>query len=86
MMGETPAAPDSSASSGPQSVYTGLTVEARRLADEGRWVFGVVMGGAFIALTDRKLGGVDDDLREAAQPGFKAARASAYERERLGLS
>lgn len=69
-----------------QDHYTGLTLEARRNQDAGQWEFGVNLSGAFVLLTTRKLGGVDDDIREAIQPGFKAARATAYERERLGLA
>ncbi len=65
----------------PADPYKGLTLEVRRLADEGRYVFGVVVKGAFVALADKKLGGIDDDIREAAQPGFKKARADAYANE-----
>jgi len=61
--------------------FDDLVIEAYRLPDQGVWVFGVTMGGAFISLTSKKLGGVDDDLREAAQPGFKKARADAYAQE-----
>lgn len=63
--------------------YTGLTLEAHRDAEGGRWRFGVTMGGAFIVLLERKLGSVDDDLREVQQPGFLAQRADLYQREQL---
>lgn len=69
---------------GPTTGYTGLTVTARRDADQGRWVFGVEMGGAFIPLADAKLGHVDDELQEAATPGFKLSRRERYEHEVLG--
>ena len=56
--------------------YEGLTLEAHRNEDQGVWQFGVTLAGAFVVLATRKLGGVDDDIREAIQPGFKAARAA----------
>lgn len=68
---------------GPVTVYEGLTLEAHRNGEAGRWEFGVRMGGAFIKLVERKAGGVDDDLREAAEPGFKKNRADAYLTELL---
>ena len=68
-----------------QDHYTGLTLEARRNQEGGSWDFGVNLSGAFVLLFQRKLGGVDDDIRESIEPGFKAKRASLYERERLGL-
>ena len=57
--------------------YEGLTLEAHRVEDQGVWRFGVNLSGAFVVLFERKLGGVDDDIREAIQPGFKAARAAS---------
>ena len=68
-----------------QEHYTGLTLEARRNQDSGVWEFGVRLSGAFVVVANRKLGGVDDDIRESIEPGFKAKRAALYERERLGL-
>lgn len=56
--------------------YTDLTLEAHRVPEQGVWRFGVNLSGAFVTLFERKLGGVDDDIREAIQPGFKAARAA----------
>lgn len=64
----------------PQShdgVWTGVPVEVRRDATAGLYFFGVNIGGAFIAFGQRKLGGVDDDLKEAAYPGFQKQRAEA---------
>lgn len=55
--------------------YTKLTLEAHRNEDQGVWEFGVQLSGAYVVLAVRKLGGVDDDIREAIQPGFKATRA-----------
>lgn len=59
-----------------QNDYTSLSLEAHRNPDQGVWQFGVYLSGAFVVIATRKLGGVDDDIREAIQPGFKAARAA----------
>lgn len=69
---------------GPADSFSGLTVNARRSADTGQWIFSVTMGGAEIDLYAKKLGGVDDDLQEAATPGFKKKRADDYRRDLLG--
>ena len=66
-------------------VYEDVPVIVKRLPDQGRYVFGVLLEGAFVAFADAKLGGIDDDIREAKQPGFKRDRAEAYRREQLGL-
>lgn len=58
-----------------QNDYTKLTLEAHRNEAQGVWEFGVQLSGAYVVLAVRKLGGIDDDIREAIQPGFKAARA-----------
>lgn len=63
------------------ATHTGLTLEARRLPDQGLWLFGVTVNGAFVPLVSKKLGGVDDDLREAEEPGFKKARSDRYAQE-----
>lgn len=60
-----------------QNDYTSLTVEAHRNEVGGYWEFGVRLSGAYVVIATRKLGGVDDDIRESIQPGFKAARAAA---------
>lgn len=65
--------------------YRQVEVVAKRLSDQGRYVFGVMLEGAFVPFADAKLGGVDDKIREAKQPGFKQARAEAYRRELLGF-
>jgi hypothetical protein len=57
--------------------YTSLSVEARRLEDQGRWVFGVTIEGAFVAFADRKLGGVDDDIVRALEEAA-AKKAAAF--------
>lgn len=60
--------------SGVQPSFTGLSLNAYRLEDQGCWSFGVVAAGAYCEIYRCKLGGFDDDLREAANPGFKAQR------------
>lgn len=88
---ETPTPPDDTApdaptdapapvlhASGAEPNFTGLTFSAYRLEDQGVWSFGVTLAGAYVELVRAKLGGVDDDLREAAQPGFKEDRAVQY--------
>jgi hypothetical protein len=54
--------------------YTGLGVVAIRSEEQQAWIFGVNLGGVFVELVRRKLGGIDDDLQEAATPGFKQNR------------
>lgn len=56
-----------------------------RQVDQQRYLFGVVFDGAFVWFASRGIGGVDDDLAEAKQPGFKQQRADTYRRERLGF-
>ncbi len=63
------------------NVYDGLAVQARRNEHQGVWEFGIDLSGAFVVIATRKLGGVDDDIREALEPGFKQARADRYNRE-----
>lgn len=65
--------------SGVEPVSTGLTLVAYRLADQGAWSFGVDLGGTYVELARKKLGGIDDDLREVATPGYKAWAASGFE-------
>ena len=60
-----------------QDSYSGLTVNARRNEFAGTWDFYVTLSGADVVLFTRKLGGVDDDIRESIDPGFKARRAAA---------
>ena len=65
--------------------FDGLTVSVRRNADKGLWEAYVVLNGAEWIIAQRKLGGLDDDLQEAATPGFREKRREYYEREVLGL-
>jgi hypothetical protein len=65
--------------------FDGLTVSVRRNADKGQWEAYIVVGGVEWTLASRKLGGFDDDLQEAATPGFLEKRRLYYEREVLGL-
>ena len=67
-----------------QENYTGLTLEARRNTDSGHWEFGVELSGAFVLLAVKKLGRVDDLIRESIEPGFAQKRADYYNREVLG--
>lgn len=60
-----------------QESYTGLTVSCRRNDLAGVWEFYVTLSGADVVLVTRKFGGVDDDIRESIDPGFKARRAAA---------
>lgn len=60
-----------------QDSYTGLTVNCRRNDFAGVWEFYVTLSGADVVLVTRKFGGVDDDIRESIDPGFKARRAAA---------
>lgn len=71
--------------SGPADSYHGLGIWARRVPDRGVWQFGVSPDGADIVLWEKKLGGVDDDLKEHFSPGFRKQRADTYRREQLGL-
>ena len=68
-----------------QDHYTGLSLEARRNEEQGVWQFGVNLSGAFVVIGVRKLGGVDDDIRESIDPGFKERRAALYSVEVLGV-
>lgn len=70
---------------GPSDSYNGLAMWAKRNAEQGVWQFGVTLDGVEVVLFAKKLGGLDDDLREAFQPGFKQQRAEFYRREQLGL-
>lgn len=65
--------------------FDGLTVSVRRNADKAIWEAYVTLGGVDWVIAARKLGGLDDDLQEAATPGFKEKRRLYYEREVLGL-
>ena len=71
--------------SGPKDSYDGLNVWARRNADHGQWQFGVTLDGVDVVLATKKLGGLDDDLKDKFQPGFKKDRADAYLKERFGI-
>ena len=73
------------ATTGPADSYTSLTMWAKRNAEQGVWQFGVTLDGVEVVLFAKKLGGLDDDLREAFQPGFRQQRADFYRREQLGL-
>jgi hypothetical protein len=70
----TPDAPTVPLNAGVAPSAVGLGLVAYRLEDEGYWSFGVHMGGAYIELATKKLGFVDDDLREAAMPGQRHQR------------
>lgn len=65
--------------------FEGLTVSVRRNDDKSLWEAYVSFGGVDWVIAARKLGGLDDDLQEAATPGFKEKRRLYYEREVLGL-
>jgi hypothetical protein len=78
--GTTETAPE-----GPKDSYFDLGVFAKRNAERGVWQFGVSPDGVDIVLWERKLGGVDDDLREHFHPGSLKQRADTYRREQLGL-
>jgi hypothetical protein len=47
--------------------YSPLSVEVRRNEGQGLYQFGVNLNGVFVVFAARKLGGVDDDLRRAAE-------------------
>lgn len=81
----TPTPPAAVTATGPSDSYHDLNMWARRNASAGAWEFGVTLDTVDVVLFSRKLGGLDDDLREAFQPGFRAQRAEAYLRERLGF-
>lgn len=53
-------------------------VWVERRPDQGLWVLGVTFKGSDHVFGTRKLGGIDDDVREALEPGFKAKRAQTY--------
>ena len=59
----------------------GLELKAERDPERGRWVLFTEVGGVRWEITERKLGGLDDDLQEIATPGFKEARAQRYAAE-----
>lgn len=65
--------------------FDGLTVSVRRNESQNVWEAYVTVGGAEWVVASRRLGGFDDDLQEAATPGFKEKRRLYYEREVLGL-
>jgi hypothetical protein len=65
--------------------FDNLTVNVRRNTDKGQWELFVLLGSVEWVFGTRKLGGLDDDLQEAATPGFKEKRRLYYEREVLGL-
>ena len=67
-------------------VYSGLTVEMRRYEQDGLWLYGVVVEGVYLPFAQAKLGYVDLELAEAANPGHKQQIADTYRREQLGLS
>lgn len=45
--------------------YTNVPLQVRRDSEQGYYIFGVVLDGAFIQLHARKLGGVDADIATA---------------------
>lgn len=51
----------------PDYLYSGLPVNVVRDEDAGLYVFGIEMGGVFVPLVYRKLGGIDADLARAAE-------------------
>lgn len=65
--------------------FKDVPVQVRRNADKNLWEAYLSIGGAEWVIASRKLGGLDDDLQEAATPGFKEKRRLYYEREVLGL-
>lgn len=66
-------------------VYSGLTIEMRRYEQDGLWLFGVVVEGVFLPISQAKLGYIDTELAEAADPGHKQRLYDTYRREQLGL-
>lgn len=67
------------------TLFTDVPVNVRRNDTNGLWEVYVSFGGIDVVIHSRKLGGIDDDLQEAATPGFKEKRRLYYEREVLGL-
>lgn len=66
-------------------VFEGLTVEMRRYDTDGLWLFGVVVNGVFLPISQAKAGYIDTELQEAADPGHKQQLLDNYRREQLGL-
>lgn len=66
-------------------VFDGLTVELRRYEQDGLWLFGVTVNGVFLPFSQAKLGYIDTELAEAADPGHKQRVYDTYRREQLGL-
>jgi hypothetical protein len=65
--------------------FENLTVNVRRNTTSQQWEAYVTFGGIEWILSGRKLGDVDEDLQEAATPGFREKQREYYEREVLGL-
>ena len=53
--------------------YENLPVSVQRREDQGMYVFGVTMSGAFVPFASRKLGGIDDDLQRAKDEAAELA-------------
>lgn len=68
------------------AVYSDLPVEMRYHPQDGLYYIGVLVNGAFIPISASKAGHIEDELREAATPGYKAARLREYQLEHLGLN
>ena len=76
-----PAPPTPEETTGPQTKFENVTFTAERDALAGRWYIYANLGSVKWRIAERKLGGLDDDLQEAATPGFKEARAVRYAQE-----
>ena len=59
-----------------RSPVEGFYVE--RQPDQGRYCLVIAHNGTETEVTIGKLGGIDDDIQEAATPGYKAAKAKEY--------
>ena len=59
--------------------YENLSVSVQRREDQGVYVFGVTIDGAFIPFSSRKLGGIDDDLQRARDEAAAVAAKAESE-------
>ena len=58
------------------TTYDNLPLSVQRREDQGMYVLGVTIDGAFIPFASRKLGGVDDDIRRAREEAAEVAAKS----------
>lgn len=56
--------------------YTSLALKAIRSEEQGAYLFGVELDGAFIVIASRKLGGVDDQIAAAKAIAAEQAASS----------